>query len=76
MGTDEEPAFVPSLVGDKICGMALTSAVTAALLHRERTGQGQMVEVPMLETLAVVQHRDVRWPRLSCRRLGRRVISA
>src|SRR6478609_9231211 len=52
MGTDEEPAFVPSLVGDKICGMALTSAVTAALLHRERTGEGQMVEVPMLETLA------------------------
>jgi crotonobetainyl-CoA:carnitine CoA-transferase CaiB-like acyl-CoA transferase len=52
MGSDEEPAFVPSLVGDKICGMALTSAVTAALLHRERTGEGQMVEVPMLETLA------------------------
>src|SRR4051794_12433406 len=52
MGTDEEPVFVPSLIGDKICGMALTSAVTAALLHRERTGAGQMVEVPMLETLA------------------------
>jgi crotonobetainyl-CoA:carnitine CoA-transferase CaiB-like acyl-CoA transferase len=52
MGTDEEPSFVPSLIGDKLCGMALTSAVTAALLHRERTGEGQMVEVPMLETLA------------------------
>ncbi len=52
MGSDEEPAFVPSLIGDKICGMALTSAVTAALLHRERTGEGQLVEVPMLETLA------------------------
>jgi crotonobetainyl-CoA:carnitine CoA-transferase CaiB-like acyl-CoA transferase len=52
MGSDDEPAFVPSLVGDKLCGMALTSAVTAALLHRERTGEGQFVEVPMLETLA------------------------
>ena len=52
MGSDEEPAFVPSLVGDKICGLALTSAVTAALLYRERTGEGQFVEVPMLETIA------------------------
>ncbi len=52
MGSDDEPAFVPSLVGDKICGMALTSAVTAALLYRERTGEGQFVEVPMLETIA------------------------
>ena len=52
MGTDDEPAFVPSLIGDKICGMALTAAVAAALLHRERTGEGQLVEVPMLETLA------------------------
>lgn len=52
MGTDDEPAFVPSLIGDKLCGMALSGAVTAALLHRERTGQGQLVEVPMLETLA------------------------
>jgi crotonobetainyl-CoA:carnitine CoA-transferase CaiB-like acyl-CoA transferase len=52
MGSDDEPEFVPSLVGDKICGMALTAAVCAALLHRERSGKGQLVEVPMLETLA------------------------
>ena len=52
VGTDDEPAFVPSLIADKVCAMALTSAVTAALLHRERTGEGQMVEVPMLETMA------------------------
>jgi len=52
MGSDDEPAFVPSLIGDKICGLSLTAAVTAALLHRERTGEGQMVEVPMLETIA------------------------
>lgn len=52
MGTNDEPAFVPSLVGDKLCGLSLTAAVTAALFRRERTGQGQMVEVPMLETVA------------------------
>jgi len=52
MGSDDEPAFIPSLVGDKLCGLALTAAVAAALLRRERVGTGQMVEVPMLETVA------------------------
>ncbi len=52
MGSDDEPSFVPSLVGDKICGLSLAGAVCAALVHRERTGKGQLVEVPMLETIA------------------------
>ena len=52
IGTDEEPAFVPSLIGDKLCGLALTAAISAALVRRGRTGQGQLVEVPMLETVA------------------------
>jgi len=52
IGTDDEPAFVPSLVGDKLCGLALAGAVAAALVYRERTGKGQLVEVPMLETVA------------------------
>lgn len=52
IGTDEEPAFVPSLVGDKVCGLVLAGAISAALFRRERGGKGQMVEVPMLETLA------------------------
>ena len=52
IGTDEEPAFVPSLVADKLCGLVLTAAVSAALLRRERSGQGQLVEVPMLDFLA------------------------
>jgi crotonobetainyl-CoA:carnitine CoA-transferase CaiB-like acyl-CoA transferase len=52
MGTDDAPAFVPSLIGDKLCGLSLTAAVIAALFRRERTGEGQLVEVPMLETVA------------------------
>lgn len=52
IGSDDEPAFVPSLVGDKVCGMALAAAVCAALVRRERAGTGQLVEVPMLETVA------------------------
>ncbi|MCP3018372.1 CaiB/BaiF CoA transferase family protein [Cupriavidus basilensis] len=46
------PEYVPSLIADKTTGMALANAVMAALLHRERHGSGQAVEVPMLETMA------------------------
>ena len=45
------PDYVPSLVADKTTGMALVNAVLAALFCRERSGQGQYVEVPMLETM-------------------------
>jgi crotonobetainyl-CoA:carnitine CoA-transferase CaiB-like acyl-CoA transferase len=43
--------FVPTVVGDKTVGLTMVYAVMAALLQRERTGRGQMVEVPMLETM-------------------------
>ncbi|CAG2138416.1 CaiB/BaiF CoA transferase family protein [Cupriavidus plantarum] len=48
----QRPEYVPSLIADKTVGMALANAVLAALLHRERRGEGQQVEVPMLETMA------------------------
>ena len=51
MGSDDEPQFVPSLAADKLTGMAMVSAVCAALYQRERSGVGQMLEVPMMETL-------------------------
>jgi crotonobetainyl-CoA:carnitine CoA-transferase CaiB-like acyl-CoA transferase len=51
MGSDDVPQFVPSLAADKLTGMAMVSAVCAALYQRERSGEGQMVEVPMMETL-------------------------
>jgi crotonobetainyl-CoA:carnitine CoA-transferase CaiB-like acyl-CoA transferase len=47
----EAPDYVPSLIADKTTGMAVVNAVLAALLHRERSGEGQYVEVPMLETM-------------------------
>jgi formyl-CoA transferase len=54
-----QPRFLPSLIVDKTTGLHLGMAVLAALLHRERTGEGQMVEVPMLETITnfwLVEH--------------------
>lgn len=47
----DRPEYVPSLIADKTTGLVLANAVLAALLHRERRGVGQCVEVPMLETM-------------------------
>lgn len=46
-----EPEFAPSIICDKICGLTAYGAVTTALFHRERTGDGQAIEVPMFETM-------------------------
>ena len=46
------PRFMPSLIADKTTGLHLCIAVLGALYHRQKTGEGQLIEVPMLETLA------------------------
>ncbi len=48
---DGAPRFVPMVLADKFCGHVLASAIGMALFHRERSGQGQEVHVPMLETM-------------------------
>jgi crotonobetainyl-CoA:carnitine CoA-transferase CaiB-like acyl-CoA transferase len=53
------PALVPMLLADKICGLVVAYAVIAALFHRERTGRGQRVEVPMIDAVrsfVLVEH--------------------
>lgn len=47
----DAPRYVPATLCDRIVGQATANAVLAALLHRERTGEGQAVEVPMFETM-------------------------
>jgi formyl-CoA transferase len=46
-----EPRYLPTVIADKFCGHILASSIGMALVHRERTGEGQEVQVPMLETM-------------------------
>ncbi|CAN5160114.1 CoA transferase [soil metagenome] len=46
---DPTPRFMPTVMADKVSGLFMVQAVLAALFHRERSGEGQFVEVPMLE---------------------------
>lgn len=44
------PRYLPTTLVDKVAGLHAVYATIAACLHKLRTGRGQMVEVPMLET--------------------------
>ena len=45
------PDFAPMVMADKVAGLHAVSGITMALFHRQRTGQGQQVEIPMFETV-------------------------
>jgi crotonobetainyl-CoA:carnitine CoA-transferase CaiB-like acyl-CoA transferase len=47
-----EPRYVPIVMADKTTGLIATQMVLMALYHRERTGEGQSIQVPMFENIA------------------------
>ena len=45
------PRYLPSVMADKLTGHVLASSIAMALFARERTGLGQAVHVPMMDTI-------------------------
>jgi crotonobetainyl-CoA:carnitine CoA-transferase CaiB-like acyl-CoA transferase len=48
---DGAPRYAPVNICDRVVGLYVVNAVTAALYNRSVTGEGQAIEVPMFETM-------------------------
>ena len=60
-GREGDPTFVNASVCDKICSQIAVHATLAALFSRTATGTGQLVEVPMFESMVgfnLVEHQS------------------
>lgn len=60
------PALITMAIGDASTGVAAAMAVGFALLHRERTGEGQYIETSLLDTYFNMH--EVAIPRVSLRK--------
>ncbi len=58
-GYDDGPPIIPGGVVDPMVGTHTAIALVAALEHRERTGEGQLVEMAMMEVAAAVTAEQV-----------------
>jgi crotonobetainyl-CoA:carnitine CoA-transferase CaiB-like acyl-CoA transferase len=51
VGGDDTPRYVPNALVDRIVGLTAVGAICASLVHRDRTGKGQRLDIPMFETM-------------------------
>jgi len=54
-----EPQYLATVLADKTAGLVGMSSIIAALYHREKSGEGQEIEVPMFETMvsySMIEH--------------------
>jgi crotonobetainyl-CoA:carnitine CoA-transferase CaiB-like acyl-CoA transferase len=56
---DQPPQPAPYFLVDAVTAYSAFEGVLAALLHRERTGQGQLVQVNMLDALIAMQMQEL-----------------
>ena len=47
-----EPRYLPMVMADRSVGLIATQMILLALFHRERTGEGAAIEIPMFENMA------------------------
>ena len=55
----DDPALISSTIADKIAALHIAYAILAGIVRKERTGLGDVIEVPMAESLAsfnLVEH--------------------
>jgi crotonobetainyl-CoA:carnitine CoA-transferase CaiB-like acyl-CoA transferase len=46
-----KPSYAPVNICDRTVGLYLATTLAAALFHKQRTGEGQFIELPMFETM-------------------------
>lgn len=56
-----EPRYMPTIFADKVSALHAAYAVMLGLFHRERTGQGQQVQVPMFEGMTYFNSIEHLW---------------
>jgi crotonobetainyl-CoA:carnitine CoA-transferase CaiB-like acyl-CoA transferase len=49
--SDGVPRYVPNALVDRIVGLTAVGAICASLVHRDRSGRGQRLDIPMFETM-------------------------